>query len=118
MNDIDVEIYKTISGDKPSSYAEEKYPVVKSSDYKNGYFTRYFFRQVNSPASKILEVDKKQWVSFKNEPFYIRVDLKWLISGREDYVYSSNLKSITYADKNLPGVKKLLENNLLQFYKP
>lgn len=118
MNDPLVKIYKLISGIEEFKFAKDTYPVVKDSDYNNGYFMRYFFRQVNSPFSKILEVDKKQWISFKNEPFYTRVELKWLISGKKEYVYSSNLKSITQADKVLPGIKKLLENNLLQFYKP
>jgi len=117
-NDPLVKIYDMLSNSKEFKFAEEKYPVVKASDYKAGYFTRYFFRQAESPASKILEIDRKQWVSFKNEPYYIRVQLKWLVSGKWEYVTSSNLKSITYADKSLPGVKKLLENNLKQFYKP
>jgi len=117
-NDPLVKIYDLISPSEEFKFAEEKYPIVKASDYKAGYFTRYFFRQAESPASKIFEVDRKQWVSFKNEPYYTRVELKWLVSGKSEYVYSSNLKSITQADKILPGVKKLLENNLLQFYKP
>lgn len=118
INDPLVKVYKLISNEKEFKFAEEKYPVLKDSDYKQGYFMRYFFRQVNSPFSKILEVDKKQWISFKKDPFYSKVELKWLISGKKDYVYSSNLKSIIHADKSMPGIKKLLENNLLQFYKP
>lgn len=118
INDPLVKIYKLISNAEELKFAHEIYPTIKDSDYKIGYIMRYFFRQANSLGSKIIEVDKKQWISFKNDPFYIRVQLKWLISGKQDYVYSSNLKSITEADKTIKGVKKLLENNLLQFYKP
>ena len=117
MNNVDIEIYKQISGSQQFKFAKEKYPVLRDSDYTLGYFTRYFFRQANSPKSRIFEIDKKQWISFKNDPFYIRVELKWLISGKEEYVYTSNLKSIKEADKTIPGIKSLLENNLLQFYK-
>lgn len=118
MNDLNKEIYNILSNFPKLTFAKEKYPVVKDSDYKAGYIMRYFFRQVNNPNSKILEVDKKQWISFKREPFYSKVKLKWLISGDKNYVYSSNLKSITEADKTMKGIKSLLENNLLQFYKP
>jgi len=112
-----VELYKTLSGYPKLKFADDKLPDVKEKDYKNGFITRYFFRQVNNPSSKIIEVDKKQWTSFQSDPFYIKVKFDWLISGDRDYVYNSNLKSITFADKTLPGIKKLLENNLFQFYK-
>lgn len=112
-----IELYKTLSGYPKIKFANEKFPNIREKDYKNGFITRYFFRQVNNPSAKIIEVDKKQWVSFQSDPFYIKVKLDWLISGDREYVYNSNLKSIITADKTISGIRKLLENNLLQFYK-
>lgn len=117
MNSNLIEIYNVLVNIEKSKYPTEKYPIIKDIDYKNGFIYRYFIRQSNSKNHPIIEIDNKQWNQFKNNKMYVTVKTKWYISGNREYVYNSNLRLITEADKKLPGIKDLLENNLLQFYK-
>ena len=110
-------IFKTISNLSSLRFAKDVVIKPKNKDYENGYLERYFFRQVNNPQARIIEVDKRQWTSFSTNSFYTKVSLIWLISGNKDYVLSSNYKTLSLADKTLPGIKKKFENDLLRFYK-
>jgi len=113
-----IEIYNKIASNTEFKFATEVMPIIRKTDYDIGFINRYFFRQVNNIATKIIEVDKKQWTSFASNSFYLKVSLRWKITGRRDVVYESNLKSLNEANKVLPGVLDKLQNDLLQFYKP
>jgi len=114
---IDAVIYKELANPKKMEFANEKKPVLKQADYDRGYFIRYFLRQVNNPLSKILEVDKAQFNKFKSEPFYINLDMNWKLTGDLQSVIDTNYNILVESDKKLPGIKKLLENKLLEFTK-
>ncbi|GJQ43814.1 MAG: hypothetical protein JETCAE03_33120 [Ignavibacteriaceae bacterium] len=114
---IDAVIYKELANPKKMEFANEKKPVLKQADYDRGYFTRYFLRQVNNPLSKILEVDKAQFNKFKSEPFYINLDMNWKLTGDLQSIIDTNYNILVESDKKLPGIKKLLENKLLEFTK-
>jgi hypothetical protein len=113
-----ITIYNQITSNPSFEFATHTLPTIKKTDYDVGYIDRYFLRQVNNPVAQIIEVNKKQWTTFLSNKFYTRVSLRWKISGRRDTVISSNRKSLVEASKVIPGILAMLENNLLQFYKP
>lgn len=115
--ELEKELYKQISRMEKLRFVKDIVIKPTEKDYKDGIMDRYFFRQVNNPKARIVEVDKRQWNSFSNEPFYKKVSLQWRITGKPEIIVDSNLRSIIIADKILFGIKKKLENNLLQFYK-
>lgn len=114
---IDVVIYKNLTKFKKLEFAIEKKTKPTEKDYKNGYMLRYFLRQVNNVQSKIIEVDKSQFTKFKNEDFYIKLEIKWKITGELQEIIDTNLNIINIANKTIAGIKNLLENKLLEYSK-
>jgi len=112
-----IDIYNKIASNTKFEFAFDTLPIIRKTDYDIGYIERYFLRQQNNPVARIMEVDKKQWVKFSPDPFYLKVSLRWRIAGRIDVVSSSNLKSLTESNKDMPGLLEKLGNDLLQFYK-
>ena len=90
-NVITIQIYKKLTNAPANDYAKEKKTLPKEADYNNGYFTRYFLRQVNNPKSKILEVDTAQFNKFQSDPFYSNLSIKWKITGNTDNIINTNL---------------------------
>ena len=107
-----IDIYNKIASNTSFTFAIDKLPMIRKTDYDVGYIERYFLRQQNNPVARIMEVDKKQWIKFNPDPFYLKVSLRWKIAGRIDVVSSSNLKSLTEANKELPGLLEKIENDL------
>jgi predicted transcriptional regulator len=68
-------------------------PVVIQSDARIGFIVRYFVRQVND-ISFIVEVDRKQYDDFKENPRFIVTKLNWKIVGKKETVYLQNNTSI------------------------
>jgi len=114
---IDKVIYERLMNPKKLEFAKEKKPKVKKEDYDIGHFTRYFLRQVNNVFAKIVEVEKAQFNKFKNEPFYIKLDIEWKITGGAQEITSTNFNIIVEADKKMSGIRELLQNKLLEFAK-
>lgn len=112
---IEVEIYKALAKPEKLEFAKEKKEPPTEKDYKIGYMTRYFLRQVNNFQSKILEVNKAEFNKFKNESFYIKLDIRWKITGKLEDVADTNLNIINEAEKNFKGIKTLLENKLIEY---
>ena len=90
--------------------------IPTESDYERGYVIRYFTQKVNDKGAPVLEIDRSGFASLIDNPFYISVDLDWVISGDEGKVKEMNFKSVKYASIKLPAVQLYLPN-FLQFYK-
>jgi len=112
---IEVVIYKNLAKPEELEFAKEKKEKPTDKDYKNGYMVRYFLRQENNPQAKILEVDKSQFNKFKNEAFYIKLDIQWKITGNVDSITNTNLNILNSAEEILPGIKLLLQNKLIEY---
>jgi len=58
-------------------------PNPSKSDYKQGWFNRYFARQTNDITAPYYEIDKAQYEKIKGRgvPFYSAVQFRWKISG-------------------------------------
>ena len=104
-------------------------PIIPSEDdYLNGYVTRYFARQANSPESSIIEIDSKSYTKLIGDDtgFYKVIELDWklvgdlntkLINGIKHIgVLDANQNSINEAEKELPGINMVLDN-LIKYYK-
>lgn len=68
-------------------------PVVTQSDARIGFIVRYFVRQVND-ISFIVEVDRKQYDDFKENPRFVVTKIEWKIIGKKETVYLNNNISI------------------------
>ena len=123
------EIYKRAVSREPREVAklETRVPVPTTDDYANGFITRYFARQANSPNSSIIEIDKKQFSKTRGDKtyFYTLISLDWKISGdlnskiingiKHIGILEANQNSINEAEKELSNISTVL-NNLVQFY--
>lgn len=114
---IDISIYKNLAKPEKLEFAKEKKNAPTKKDYDNGFMMRYFLRQINNPQSKIIEVDKSQFNKFKLEDFYIKLEIKWKITGSIEEITNINLNILNQYDKKLPGIKSLLENKLIEYSK-
>ena len=108
----------------PMIKAVEKNTVPSSEDYNNKYIIRYFLKEVTS--GRILEVSYKNWESI-TKFLYIRVSLKWYISGDKNAVFVNgvmqspgvlelNERELNDAEKVMSGIKLKLKDTT-QFYK-
>ena len=99
-------------------------PKITEQSIANGYLMRYFVKQVSS--QKIVEVDKKQYDVFRNNAFYESLEMKWVISGYNKDITTTNGQvvygaghrnevSLDFYDKKMPGLKRILRNPLEYF---
>ena len=99
-------------------YAKEFLTAPSDSDYKRGFFVRYFVKRVNDGV--IIEVNRENYESI-TAALYESVDIRWEIAGTKNNVYSNgklqssgvtekNTKSIKTAEKVMPGITNKLIN--------
>lgn len=102
-------------------------PTPIEIDYIRGYVRRYFVRKVNDLNGIIYEVSGNEFTRLQVKPLYIRVSVKWRISGPKEMimdgdkiidngVINSNRLAIKYASEKMENLSLYLPN-LLQFYK-
>jgi len=103
-------------------------PKPTEFDYKKGYLVRYFCQKTNDKGSPIYEVNSNQFSTYKSNPYYEVVSLRWRIRGPKNAEYDnggnildksvseSNRIAISLVKNKIPNLKLYLPN-LLQFYK-
>lgn len=75
-------------------------PVVTQSDADRGFLTRYFVRQTNDQTF-IVEVDKNQYLQFKQNPRFVTAQLEWKIIGKLNTLeYSTGVNLYGVIDVN------------------
>lgn len=127
---MSIERYKQIVRDT-SKFREVKIktyiPKPSTNDYKRGYITRYFIQKINDKNSQIYEVNSDNFSTYKENPFWSAVSLRWKISGSMETIYNndgsvkefsikeSNSRSISTVKSTIPNLKLFLPN-LLQFH--
>lgn len=100
-------------------------PIVTDRDLKFGSITRYFAKYVSSHG--ITEIDKQQYTILKSNPYYITIEIPWIITGNlypasvgRNKIFSiqeQNKKIVDFYDKKLPGLSRKLKN-LLEYASP
>ena len=97
------------------------FPKTTPQDYKRGYFTRYFSKQVNDYS--FTEINDKTYKNLlqKNSEYlwelYYVTELPWQISGDVDKVYNTNKNVIELQEKKkFKGLSNFLNQNYLKFY--
>lgn len=98
--------------------AQSGVTLPTTTDYQAGYMFRFFYKQVNNPAALVKEVSKVQFDTITGNFLYTTLSIKWKITGDEEAVKQINTNILNIADRNLPGIKVLLQRNLLQYWKP
>lgn len=131
----DFQIYQLNSPQSKLTNLDAPFAVIPSpstSDIGLGQITRYFIRQVNqSMDGEITEVDSKQFSKLAHSSLYQGVQLVWRIAGSNvdilplttdtsitrlyTGVQTANTNITIFYDKQMPGLKDVL-NNPLQFY--
>ena len=101
------------------SESKMKYPknisrIPTPSEYRIGYFTRFFARKVISTNASIIEVSQSDYEEQNNLFEYIR--LQWTISGDKLAVGRENSKTLRSMNLILPGIKQFL--NIYQHWRP
>jgi len=104
-------------------------PEISEEDTSRGYIDRYFVKQITSANFPIYEVDVDQYETFKENPFYDTLEIKWRISDQKynftesDNSYNRpmsvaeyNSNQINFAENKLVGMVNKLKNPL-EFYK-
>lgn len=92
-------------------------PIVTLSDLEKRYITRYFIRPSNH-ADYVVEIDNKQYYTFKENPRFTTAVIKWRIVGKKDTIQLSNgINSAGVRDTNKEAVRKVdLTFNGLHLY--
>lgn len=128
---MDIKRYKKIANASMLDFGDilinTHIPTPTDIDYIRGYIRRYFVRKVNDLNGIIFEVDGTEFIRMSSKPLYLRVSVKWRISGPKNSVMNgdklvdggvivSNRLAIKYASKKIENLSLYLPN-LLQFYK-
>jgi len=58
-------------------------PIITQNDARNGYITRYFTKLANTDTL-IVEIDKKQYETLKNNPRFYTIEIRWKIVGKKE----------------------------------
>ena len=97
------------------------YPQPTLQDYKRGYFTRYFVKQINDYA--FIETNEFTYKNLlqKNSEYlwelYYVTEIPWQISGDVNKVYNTNKNIVEIQEKKeFKKLSKFLKNNYLKFY--
>jgi len=100
-------------------------PQPSNSDYETGEIQRYFVQQVNQINGEIFEVSKYNFTELQSSPLYLRVSLRWKISGPAESVRTNvngklirersgvleaNQAAITQAAIQMPRISQKLSN--------
>lgn len=99
-------------------------PSITQNDVQRGYVTRYFVQNVS--RRNIVEVDRRQYDQYRNDPFYQCVDLQWVITGNDRTVtlksgvsilgvFERNTVTVDFFSLRMPGLRDLLKNPLQYF---
>lgn len=128
---MDIKRYKKITNSSMLEFGDilinTYIPTPVDIDYVRGYVRRYFVRKVNDSNGLIYEVSGSEFIRMSSKPLYIRVSVKWRISGPKEIimdgdkivdngVINSNRLAIKYASEKMENLSLYLPN-LLQFYK-
>ena len=128
---MDIKRYKKITNSSLLEFGDVRInsyiPTPIDIDYIRGYVRRYFVRKVNDLNGLIFEVSGNEFTRLQSKPLYIRVSVKWRITGPKDMimdgdkivdngVINSNRLAIKYASEKMENLSLYLPN-LLQFYK-
>lgn len=128
---MDIKRYKKIANSSMLEFGDilinTYIPTPVDIDYVRGYVRRYFVRKVNDSNGLIYEVSGSEFIRMASKPLYIRVSVKWRISGPKEIimdddkivdngVINSNRLAIKYASEKMENLSLYLPN-LLQFYK-
>jgi hypothetical protein len=128
---MDIERYKKVTNSSLLEFSDilinTYIPTPVDIDYIRGYVRRYFVRKVNDSNGIIFEVGGNEFTRLQSKPLYIRVSVKWRISGPKEIimngdkivdngVINSNRLAIKYASEKIENLSLYLPN-LLQFHK-
>jgi len=91
--------------------------LPKDSDYKRGYFYRYFYRQANNKESLVKEITDKEYSKIRTNYLYRVLKIKWKIIGDGAVAKDINKNVSNTANVVLPGIKNVLSRNYLEFWK-
>lgn len=92
----------------------ESRPNITQTDIVRGYVTRYF-TQLNS-TRKIYEINKEQYNIFLNDPYYVTIQLPWIIvdltsnSDSREYITNRNSKIVEHFNNKMQGLNRKLRN--------
>lgn len=103
--------------------------IPTEEEYNNGYFTRYIAQLKSSVSPYIVEITGDNYaklIQTEDKFFYNTVEMLWKLTGPLDDIFEdniriesgvrdTNLRSLQYAEKKIPGLSKVF-NNPLQFY--
>jgi hypothetical protein len=122
--------YNALNGKSPLSVPDEIYSPIgiivypTNADYKNGTFTRYFVKKVNSHVC--LETSKSE-TKIVDKKYYVSVEISWKLTGQLTSTTSQygektvgveeyNNKQIEIGSRVIPEIVDILKNKS-QFYR-
>ena len=103
--------YKRIIG----NFRREKYlkPIGIYSQPTGVFMKRYFAKYLLETHGTTFEISSKDYSIDSN--FYVKVALKWILTGAKEAVLSKNLLEIERVSKSIPELKSILDP--LEFYR-
>lgn len=90
---IDAELISLLKKQSDSSFKKgliempvKIIPIITQLDVSNKFIIRYFSRYVNDKLT-VVEIDKRQYDSFKKNPRFMVTSIRWKIVGKQDTQY-------------------------------
>lgn len=107
--------YDNLVKSKPSKFEHGLYgkTLPNDLDYANGFYTRYFIKR---HFQNVISEVSKDTFSQANDEFYIKVELKWKLTGPlndigiEKGVYDTNQRLVLLAENDMVGIRNYVTN--------
>jgi hypothetical protein len=118
-----IELIKVTKPLRDESVNSPKYntPQPEERDYENGFMIRYAIKRVNCGPDTIKEVTKEDYNRLINNPLYIRVAFRWVLTGElfddmsnPEYpiqgIVSTNQRTVSDLEKTMSGISLFFQN--------
>ena len=93
---------------KVSKYFKNQKVEPKKSEYKKGFFTRYFMQLASDDKASVIEVAKKHFVGA--DAIYNKVKMRWSLDEDIEEQKRLNLKNPLELEKTFPQIRMKIYN--------
>ena len=97
-----------------SKYFKNERVKPKKSDYKKGFFERYFLQLASDDYAPVIEVKKSKYTSA--DSLYLRTKIKWSLNTDIKEQERLNFNNVLKAEKTFPQIRMKIYN-FVEFHK-
>ena len=100
--------FLTEKNQRGGQYAMQERPLPTKSDYKKGFFLRYFLQLASDDKASVIEVKKGKYI--KADSIYHKAKMRWSLNKDIKEQERLNLKNTLEVEKTFPQIRMKIYN--------